>query len=110
MWRLSKKVEFDRVISSGRKISQYGITAWIMPSRRARLGFAVSRNYGPAVRRNQFKRRARAVFLNSYGQLPPIDIVLSAASTKGWIKYRQIEEFITDNLLKDYNDREDSTH
>jgi ribonuclease P protein component len=110
LWRLSKKEEFDRVISSGKKVSQFGITAWILPAKRARLGFAVSKNYGPAVRRNQFKRRARAAFQNAGSLLPPVDIVLSAASTKGWIEYGQIEAFMTTNIMKSQDDIEDTTH
>lgn len=98
-WTLSKKEEFDRVFSSGKRISQSGITAWVLPSEEARLGFAISKKYGPAVRRNQFKRRVRAVFQNCYQQLQPADIVFTAASTRGWIEYKEIEAFIKDNLL-----------
>ena len=99
-WKLSKKEEFDRVISSGKRISQSGITAWILPSEKARLGFAISKKYGPAVRRNQFKRRVRAIFQNYYQQLQLADVMFAASSTRGWIEYKEIEEFIKDNLLE----------
>ena len=98
-WKLTKKEEFDRVVSLGRRISQSGITAWVLSSHQARLGFAVSRKYGPAVRRNQFKRRVRAVFRKLYSQLPAVDIVISAASKKGWIEYWQIDEFFTKTFV-----------
>jgi ribonuclease P protein component len=107
-WKLTKKEEFDRVFSLGKKLSQSGITAWIMPSHQARLGFAVSRKYGSAVRRNQFKRRVRAVLQKHYDQLLPVDIVIAAVSTKGWIEYIQIEEFITNNLVQHESGREKS--
>ena len=107
-WKLTKKEEFDRVFSLGKKLSQSGIAAWVMPSLQARLGFAISRKYGSAVRRNQFKRRVRAVFQKCYGQLLPADIVITAVSTKGWIEYSQIEQFVANNLVQHENRREKS--
>jgi ribonuclease P protein component len=61
------------------------------------------------MRRSQFKRRVRAVFQNLYDQLLPMDIVITAVSTKGWIEYNQIEEFIANNLVQHENGRENST-
>ncbi|MFB0516578.1 MAG: ribonuclease P protein component [Candidatus Neomarinimicrobiota bacterium] len=91
--RLTRKEEFDRVFAYGRKISQWGINAWITPATCPRLGCAISSKYGNNARRNQFKRRARAAFRELYNQLPPMDVVISASAQKGWITYHDIVAF-----------------
>jgi ribonuclease P protein component len=89
--RLTRKEEYDRVFSQGKKIKHEGITAWLMASRQPRIGCAISRHYGGAVQRNRFKRRVRAAFRQHYEQLPSSDIVVTATSNRGWISYSQIE-------------------
>ncbi len=84
-------MEFDRVFSSGKKVTHHGISAWLLPAPQTRLGFAISKKYGNNVRRNQFKRKVRAAFRQLYDRLPAADMVVSTSLNKGKVDYRDIE-------------------
>ncbi len=91
--RLTRKEEFTRVFASGNKVSHRGLTAWLSPAPRPRLGCAIPRAYGNAVMRNRLKRRLRAVFRERYEQLPAADIVISASARKEPLSYHEIDAF-----------------
>lgn len=92
--RLSHKRDFDRVFACGYKIDSDRLSARIAQGSHPRLGVTVSRHYGNAVRRHKFKRRVRAIFREHYNQLPDADIVISAGTGKGLIKYEEIVALI----------------
>ncbi|UCD38826.1 MAG: ribonuclease P protein component, partial [Fidelibacterota bacterium] len=89
--RLTRREEFERVFSQGRRVTHAGITAWLLPSESPRIGCAVSRRYGNPVHRNKLKRRVRAAFRQHMDQLPSNDIVITATAKRGWVTYPQIE-------------------
>ena len=61
-----------------------------------RLGMAVSRKVGGAVRRNRVKRRLRELFRQHRARLePPMDLVINARPTIADRSLRQLEaEFL----------------
>ena len=62
--RVRRRAEFDRAYSDGRRIHARFMTLIVIPnsSPHPRLGVAVSRKLGSAVRRNRAKRLARELF------------------------------------------------
>ena len=64
--RLTSRLDFKRVFSSGRKLAGRRLILWHCPSqsagRAARLGLAVSAKVGGAVLRNRLKRLTREAF------------------------------------------------
>lgn len=57
-----------------------------------RLGLAVTRRLGKAVRRNRVKRLLREFFRRHKMELPPQDIVIMAKKGAADLDYRQVEE------------------
>ena len=99
--RLSKKSDFERVLSQGYRIRHGRLTAWLLAapvlaasplaSPQPRLGCIVSRKYGNSVRRHQLKRRLRAAFHQAAPQLPPADIVVIVTPGKSQLPYDEIQ-------------------
>ncbi|MCH7521558.1 MAG: ribonuclease P protein component [Candidatus Marinimicrobia bacterium] len=89
--QLTRKKEFDRVFTDGRKVVHGRMVLRLVPAPHPRLGCTVSRKYGNSVRRHQYKRRVRAAFHQYYHQLPTADMVLSALPGKGFITYEEID-------------------
>jgi len=71
--RLTRKNDIDRVFREGRSAADGCMTLFVLPSdlAHARLGVAVSRRYGCAVRRNRIKRLCREAFRLIRHDLPP---------------------------------------
>jgi ribonuclease P protein component len=69
------------------------------PTGTARLGLAVTRRLGKAVRRNRVKRLVREFFRRHKQQLPPMDLVIMAKKGAAALNYQQVEEELGPLLL-----------
>jgi len=82
--RVCKKAEYDRVFRLGAKAWDRWLTVWVAPGAdpgRVRLGTAVSKRIGNAVRRNRVRRRFRAAFRQVAPALPAgLDLVVLPSS------------------------------
>ncbi|MBK9120532.1 MAG: ribonuclease P protein component [Phycisphaerales bacterium] len=76
--RITRHVEFERVMHVGLRLGDKNVTLWGRRSARvhSRIGLVVGRRHGGAVHRNLLKRRLRAAFRLSQQKLPPgLDLV-----------------------------------
>jgi ribonuclease P protein component len=79
--RLQRASEFKRVMDGGIRASAGPLHVYAMPNELAhpRLGLAISRRVGGAVKRNALKRRLRETFRHLQHDLPgSYDLVFSA--------------------------------
>jgi len=79
--RLRSRREFVEVYSKGLRVgsSSFNVFGLVNDLGYCRLGLAVSRKVGGAVRRNRVKRRLREVFRTNRSRLePPMDLVVNA--------------------------------
>ncbi len=79
MVRVRSRLDFAAVYERGVRISDGCLTLIVLPNDRptSRLGLAVSKRCGNAVRRNRLKRRLREVFRQSRADLPTgLDLVV----------------------------------
>lgn len=77
--RVRSRLDFAAVYERGARISDGCLSLIALPNDRptSRLGLAVSKRCGNAVRRNQLKRRLREVFRLSRAELPTgLDLVV----------------------------------
>lgn len=77
--RVRSRLDFAAVYERGVRISDGCLSLIVLPNDRptSRLGLAVSKRCGNAVRRNRLKRRLREVFRQSRADLPTsLDIVV----------------------------------
>ncbi len=70
--RLSKKLEFEEVFGKGLRLGQGPLTLCALANGKeySRLGLAVGKKVGNAVRRHRLKRLLREAFRTSRDQLP----------------------------------------
>ena len=93
--RLRTRDEFRRVQREGKRTQgQYLIlTCMIKDFTCHRLGISVSKQFGSAVKRNLFKRRAREAFRAEKHRLPPgISVHISPRNGMGMPTLAQIKE------------------
>ena len=79
MLRVRSRLDFAAVYERGLRISDGCLSLIALPNDRpaSRLGLAVSKRCGNAVRRNRLKRRLREVFRLSRAELPTgLDLVV----------------------------------
>jgi ribonuclease P protein component len=85
--RLTRRGEFLKVASRGRKAARPGLVLQAMPqpSGGLRLGFTATKKIGNAVARNRAKRRLREAARLTLGVAPPKgwDLVLVARDATG---------------------------
>ena len=77
--RVRSRLDFAAVYERGVRMSDGCLSLTVQPNDRStsRLGLAVSKRYGNAVRRNWLKRRLREVFRQSRADLPAsLDIIV----------------------------------
>jgi ribonuclease P protein component len=79
--RLRRKSDFDAARARGRRLGDgfFTVTASVNQAGAARLGMAVAvRVAGGAVARNRIRRIIRESFRLHQGEIPPLDLVVSA--------------------------------
>ena len=85
--RLTRRGEFLKVASRGRKAARPGLVLQALPQPEGglRLGFTATKKIGNAVARNRAKRRLREAARLMLGAAPPQgwDLVLIARDTTG---------------------------
>jgi len=90
--RLSRSADFERVYRQGRSVSNRHLVVYTFPNpaaREARLGLAVSRKVGGAVRRNKVKRLLRESFARAaHGLGAGQDVVVVARPAAGELAER----------------------
>ena len=77
--RIRSRLDFAVVYEQGVRIGDGCLSLTVLPNDRSmsRLGLAVSKRYGNAVRRNRFKRCLRDVFRRARPELPTgLDLVV----------------------------------
>ncbi len=77
--RVRSRLDFAAVYERGVRMSDGCLSLTVQPNDRptSRLGLAVSKRYGNAVRRNWLKRRLREVFRTSRTELPAgLDLIV----------------------------------
>ena len=95
-YRLTKKLEIDRLYHRGKLVVQPKVSARVMAGERSRLGIAVGRKYGGSSVRNRFKRQVRAVFRQRRQQLPEVDILVAVRPGKGLAGYQEIQQLFNE--------------
>jgi ribonuclease P protein component len=83
--RVVLRADFDAVRTGGRTVRDGVLRVRYLarPGQPTRLGLAVSRRAGNAVRRNRIKRIVREAFRHAWDALPPgLDLVVSPADPR----------------------------
>lgn len=60
--KIKKNADFQKLFTRGKKVFSPRITLIYFPSDKLRMGLAVSKKHGKAVKRNRIKRLLRAAF------------------------------------------------
>ena len=99
---MRRRADFLRAQAQGRRLHtrHFGIILAPAPADTPRLGLAVTRRLGKAVRRNRVKRLLREFFRRHKYQLPPQDLVIMAKKGAAELNYRQVEEELGRLLLR----------
>jgi ribonuclease P protein component len=100
--RILKRNDFIRRSVTDRKITfpHFVVIIKTNPLGRTRLGLAVGKNTGGAVRRNRIKRLLREFFRRSNSKFPPSrDIIIIALKGLDPLTYRQVFEELSPLLV-----------
>ena len=64
-YRIKKNADFGKIFKKGKKVYAANLTCIYRPSDTLKMGIAISKKYGKAVRRNRIKRLLRQAFYNT---------------------------------------------
>lgn len=106
---MRRRADFLRAQAQGRRLHtrHFGVMVAPGPAAAPRLGLAVTRRLGKAVRRNRVKRLLREFFRRHKNQLPPGDLVIMAKKGAAELTLRQVEEELGPLLLRRGKDTQD---
>lgn len=94
--RVLKKREFEEIFAGGRRCSAGPLRICAMPRPEAaesRVGIAISRKFGCAVRRNRYRRLIREVFrLHRHEIAQPTDVVVTLAPGTQAMTFGEVEQ------------------
>ncbi len=93
--RLKKNGDFTKLFKKGSRVYSPSLTFIYLPvsgrDKITRMGVALSKKHGKAVKRNRLKRQIRAAFSNNFALLPGVyDIVIMPKVADEYI-YKDIE-------------------
>ncbi len=97
--RLRRKAEFEAAYAGGRRLGNglFGVTARPNDLDGPRLGLAVAlRVCGTGVERNRLRRAIRESFRLHQGQLPALDLVVSARSGARGVSGPELQRALAD--------------
>ena len=77
----------------------FGIILLPTPAGRPRLGLAVTKRLGKAVKRNRVKRLLREFFRRHREKLPPEDLIIMAKKGAADLDYHQVQEELSRVLI-----------
>lgn len=98
--RLKKDADFKRLFGRGKRVFSPALTLIYFPSREMKMGVAVSKKHGKAVKRNRIKRLLREVFQkNSHLLLNNYCIVLLPKVSQSY-SYKSFEKSILNCISK----------
>ena len=80
-----------RVLSSAAPIRSKSLSVSALPSDDLKIGFSVGRWCGSAVKRNQFKRKARCIIRSFHNNKPSCELVVSLKSSIHAISFLEKE-------------------
>ncbi|MCD8372089.1 MAG: ribonuclease P protein component [Clostridia bacterium] len=67
--KVKKNADFQRIFKKGKRVYSSAVTVIYYPSDQLKMGIAISKKYGKAVRRNRIKRLLRQAFYNTCAEL-----------------------------------------
>ncbi|MCD7728374.1 MAG: ribonuclease P protein component [Clostridia bacterium] len=75
--RVKKNADFQRIFKKGKRVYSSAVTVIYCPAGELKMGIAISKKYGKAVKRNRIKRLLRQAFYNTCEDLDkPCVIIL----------------------------------
>jgi len=103
--RLHRRQDFLKAQAVGRRYytPSFGICLAPNTTGSPRLGLVVGKRLGKAVRRNRVKRLLREFFRRHKGMLPSVDLIVMAKKGAAELSYPQVEEELSQVLVKDKN-------
>jgi len=101
--RLRRAVDFDRVLSDGRRVTAAEFVLYHAPRDDpgpTRVGFAVGRRVGNAVIRNRTRRLLREAVRSLIPRLVPCDVVVVARPEIAQARLPELETGLTDAAMR----------
>lgn len=98
--RLKKNGDFLKLFKKGKRVYSRSLTVIYSPSPVMRMGIAVSKKNGKAVKRNRVKRLVRAAFRNGEGKLSGNYSMVIIPKPAESYSYKEIEKSLFTCFLK----------
>ncbi len=93
--RIRKSSEFRRVFGKRRIFCTEHLKLYVLKSRESRLGLAVSKRLGKAVKRNRIKRILREIFRKNREKFDyQADIIIKPEPSFSMLEYKEAERVV----------------